>query len=206
MPMAQPETEAPESAPPVETETYGLSESQPLVGENPFAATTPIETEPVTSADSFTLPTPDDPSPIQTERDFGVRDYLWIIFTGYLIDPNNKAKVENMTPEQKSMLFRWRMVVAIAICALLALPFLYTRPHVLLVLLAVLALLFIFSHHIPTSIGILSSKQQSPPAPPDAPSVPTPPVDEIKKMKELFDLGAITQEEFDAFKKKTLGI
>jgi len=32
------------------------------------------------------------------------------------------------------------------------------------------------------------------------------PVDEIKKMKELLDSGAITQEEFDAFKKKTLGI
>lgn len=32
------------------------------------------------------------------------------------------------------------------------------------------------------------------------------PVDEIKKMKELLDCGAITQEEFDAFKKRVLGI
>ena len=31
-------------------------------------------------------------------------------------------------------------------------------------------------------------------------------VDEIKKMKELLDCGAITQEEFNAFKRKTLGI
>ena len=30
--------------------------------------------------------------------------------------------------------------------------------------------------------------------------------DEIKKMKELLDTGAISQEEFDSFKKKTLGL
>ena len=38
------------------------------------------------------------------------------------------------------------------------------------------------------------------------PVTPGSSVDEIKKMKELLDCGAITQEEFDAFKKKTLGI
>ena len=31
-------------------------------------------------------------------------------------------------------------------------------------------------------------------------------IDEIKKMKELLDIGAVSQEEFDAFKKKTLGL
>ena len=246
-----PETESPESAPPVETEIYGLSESKPPAEEklpttpvpeeknpfavslpeevnpfvvsvqekiapltfalatdgNPFAAAMQVESDSFMSADSFTLPTHAPPSFVPMKQDFGVSDYLWIIFAGYLIDPNNKAKVENMTSEQKSMLFRWRMVVAISICALIALPFLYTRPLVLLVLLAVFALLFIFSHHIPTSKILSSNKQQFSPDPsPAAPSLPTPPVDEIKKMKELLDLGVITQEEFAAFKKKTLGI
>jgi len=37
-------------------------------------------------------------------------------------------------------------------------------------------------------------------------TTPVSSVDEIKKMKELLDCGVITQEEFAAFKKKTLGI
>jgi len=38
------------------------------------------------------------------------------------------------------------------------------------------------------------------------PTTSTSSVDEIKKMKELLDCGAISQQEFDAFKRKTLGI
>lgn len=38
------------------------------------------------------------------------------------------------------------------------------------------------------------------------PTVTTSPADEIRKYKELLDLGAITQEEFDAKKKELLGI
>ncbi len=48
----------------------------------------------------------------------------------------------------------------------------------------------------------------APAAPPAAPSAPAPSVDiaeEIKKFKELLDLGAITQEEYDAKKKQLLG-
>ena len=38
-------------------------------------------------------------------------------------------------------------------------------------------------------------------------AVPTPsPADEIRKYKELLDIGAITQEEFDAKKKQILGL
>lgn len=39
-----------------------------------------------------------------------------------------------------------------------------------------------------------------------APTVTTSPADEIRKYKELLDLGAITQEEFNAKKKELLGI
>jgi len=46
------------------------------------------------------------------QRDFEVGDYLWIIFAGYTLDPSNKTKVDNMTPEQKSMFLRWRMIIA----------------------------------------------------------------------------------------------
>jgi hypothetical protein len=52
-------------------------------------------------------------------------------------------------------------------------------------------------------LGATTSKQQ--PAL-DAPSIPTSSVDEIRKMKKLLDCEVITQEEFDAFKKKTLGM
>jgi hypothetical protein len=52
-------------------------------------------------------------------------------------------------------------------------------------------------------LGTTTSKQR--PAH-DATSVPISPVDKIRKMKKLLDCDAITQEEFDAFKKKTLGV
>ena len=32
------------------------------------------------------------------------------------------------------------------------------------------------------------------------------PIEEVKKFKELLDLGAITQDEFDAKKKELLGL
>lgn len=53
--------------------------------------------------------------------------------------------------------------------------------------------------YVPTPKGVAATRQTESPA-------PISPVDEIKKMKELLDCGAITQEEFNAFKKKTLGI
>jgi uncharacterized Tic20 family protein len=51
-----------------------------------------------------------------------------------------------------------------------------------------------------------SAVSMSVPQHPAVPATSTSSVDEIKKMKELLDCGAITQEEFNTFKKKTLGI
>ena len=46
-------------------------------------------------------------------------------------------------------------------------------------------------------------KQNSPQSPPPAPPVSV--ADELLKFKQLLDMGAISQSEFDAQKKKLLG-
>ena len=48
--------------------------------------------------------------------------------------------------------------------------------------------------------------KHSAPVAPAAPAASHSNLDEIKKLKELLDLGAITQEEFDAKKKQLLGL
>ena len=48
------------------------------------------------------------------------------------------------------------------------------------------------------------STAQSSPAAPQAPA--TDPYEELKKLKELLDMGIVTQEEFDAKKKKLLDL
>lgn len=58
--------------------------------------------------------------------------------------------------------------------------------------------------YIPTPSASVQQNASSTPA--TVSMTPASPVDEIKKMKELLDCGAITQDEFDAFKKKVLGI
>jgi len=61
----------------------------------------------------FVAAPPTQQSPfVSPKQDFAVGDYLWIIFAGNTLDPSNKTKIDTMTPEQKSMLFRWRMIVA----------------------------------------------------------------------------------------------
>lgn len=100
--------------------TFPESTFQP-VGPNPFelpaSASDPFSnsTSPFSNPAAqspFTQPMPQVPI-MPSKQDFGPGDYLWIIFVGYLLDPSNKAKVESMTPEQKSVLFRWRLAVAI---------------------------------------------------------------------------------------------
>lgn len=60
-------------------------------------------------------------------------------------------------------------------------------------------------------IESLEAQQQAPAAaaPPPAPAAPAAPqvdvVEEITKLKGLLDAGALTQEEFDAQKRKVLG-
>ena len=49
-------------------------------------------------------------------------------------------------------------------------------------------------------------KQTTPPATSNVTTSSMSNADELKKFKELLDMGAITQEEFDAKKKQLLGL
>jgi len=50
-----------------------------------------------------------------------------------------------------------------------------------------------------------AAEAPAPPAPDPAPGASADPYGDLMKIKELFDAGVLTQEEFDAQKKKILG-
>ncbi len=60
------------------------------------------------------------------------------------------------------------------------------------------------AHKMQRMIADLQNAPAQPQAPP--PAEPSSVADEIKKFKDLLDMGAITQEEFDAKKKQLLGL
>lgn len=79
--------------------------------------------------------------------------------------------------------------------------------NVVIVILSIVALLgrIAYERGLFNSIG--SKKNDTPQA--TNTSIPQPvndPADEIKKYKELYDSGAITEEEFNAKKKQILGL
>jgi len=191
---AQPETESPESAPLVETEIYGLAESKPPVEEKPPTTPVPEEENP------FAVSVPEEVNPFAVSVQEEIASLTFALAT----EENPFAAAMQMQESEYSFAAQEPMVNR-------AMPLDVSVPN-------------IEKKETPKSVNITavaknaivkmrntlhnltespSNKQQSPP---DALPEPTSPIDEIKKMKELFDDGTITEEEFAAFKKKTLGI